>query len=56
MIEEMSHEQKDRLFEKLIVGASDILCEEFGLPKKSFDEIQEMLSRDKESMEDDTID
>ena len=56
MMEEMSQEQKDRLFERLIVGASDILCEEFGLPRKSFAEILEMISRGKDAGENDTVD
>lgn len=43
MIETMTREQKDSLFRKLIMGASDILCDEFGLPRKSFEDIQKMI-------------
>lgn len=45
MVMDLTKEQKDRLFERLIVSASDILCEEFGLPHRTFAEIQEMLGK-----------
>lgn len=45
MIIELSQEQKDRLFKRLIVSASDILAEEFGLPKRTFDELQELFEK-----------
>lgn len=48
MIKELTKEQKDRIFERLIVSASDILAEEFGLPKRSFDELQELFEEPRE--------
>ena len=43
MIKELAQEQKDRLFERLITSASDILSEELNLPKRTFQELQEMF-------------
>lgn len=43
MIEIMTLEQKDNLFRKLIMGASDVLCDEFGLPRRTSEEIQRMI-------------
>ena len=43
MIKELSKEQKDRLFERLIVSASDILAEELRVPKRSFVELQKLF-------------
>ena len=51
MIEELTKEQKDSLFERLIVSASDILSEEFGLPKRTFDELQELFECSEEHEE-----
>ena len=45
MIDFMTKEQRNRIFERLITNASDILCEEFGLPRRTFAEIQEMMER-----------
>ena len=41
----LSDEQRERLLRKLIVSASDILADEFGLPRRSFEEIQEMIEK-----------
>ena len=41
----LSDEQRKRLLRKLIVSASDILADEFGLPRRSFEEIQEMIEK-----------
>lgn len=43
MIELLTQDQKDRLFRKLIVSASDILSEELGIPKRSFEEIEQLV-------------
>ena len=51
MIKELSKEQKDRLFQRLIVSASDILSEELGLPKRTFDELQELFEGPEEHEE-----
>ena len=51
MIEELTKEQKDRLFERLIVSASDILSEELGLPKRGFNELQELFECSEEDEE-----
>lgn len=43
MIEYLTQEQKDRLFERLITNASDILSEELGMPRRTFQELKELL-------------
>lgn len=43
MNELISSEQKNRLFEKLIVSASCILSEELGLPLRTFEEIRQLI-------------
>lgn len=48
MIELLTDEQGDRIFQRLILSASDILAEEFALPKKTFAEIQEMIEKQEE--------
>ena len=52
MIDFLSQEQKDRLFERLITSASDILSEELGLPKRTFQELQEMFEQGEQNMTD----
>lgn len=44
MIELLTQDQKDRLFRELIVSASDIISEELGLPKRSFEEIKQLIN------------
>lgn len=51
----LSDEQRDRLFRKLIVSASDILADEFGLPRRSFEEIKEMIEKRREGIDGDDM-
>lgn len=46
----LTAEQKDRLFERLITNASHILCEELGLPEKTFQELQEQFEKWEENL------
>lgn len=50
MSEQISNEQKNRLFEKLIVSASDILSEELGLPRRTFEEIRQLIEESDSSL------
>lgn len=52
MIEFLSQEQKDRLFERLITSASDILSGELELPRRTFQELQEMFEEHEENQTD----
>lgn len=51
----LSDKQRDRLFRKLIVSASDILADEFGLPRRSFEEIKKMIDKRQEGIDGDDM-
>lgn len=44
MTELISKEQKDSLYEKLLLSVSDILSEEMDLPKRPLEEIEQIVA------------
>lgn len=43
MFDTLTEEKKEHIFERLITGASDILSEELGIPKRSYQELKAMF-------------